>query len=78
MGEHIKLQGFWERIEQTVTDCGLSKSEIARRGGFERRVLCGKTENRMMSAGSLARFCAVTNVSADWILGLKEGKECQK
>lgn len=74
MSEHIKLEGFWERIDETIVDSGLSKTEIARRSGFERRVLNGASENRMMSVGSLARFCAVTNVSADWILGLRSEK----
>ena len=71
MSEHIKLEGFWDRVNKAVKDSGLSKSEIARRGGFERRALNGESENRMLSVGTLARFCVVTDVSADWILGIK-------
>lgn len=72
MSEHIKLEGFWERINQAVLDSGLSKSEVARRSGISRGIFYGESDNRMFSAGSLARFCSVTHVSADWILGLKE------
>jgi hypothetical protein len=75
MSEHIKLEGFWDRVNKAVKDSGLSKSEIARRGGFERRALNGESENRMLSAGTLARFCVVTDVSADWILGIKRTKK---
>ena len=69
------IRGFWERMEEAVTSCGLSKCEIARRCGFDRKVLMDyRNHDRMISSGYLARFCAVTGVSADWILGLSNMK----
>ena len=70
MIKHKYLYGFWERVEQACKKSGLSKSEIARRGGFDRRLISSPTTG-MMHAMTLARFCAVTGASADWLLGLK-------
>ena len=75
MSEHIKLECVWDRIDKAIERSGLSKSEIARRGGFERRTLNGRAGNIMPSLGTLARFCAVTHTSADYILGLKDSHE---
>lgn len=78
MSEHIKINGFWDRVNQAIDDSGKNKSQISKECGFQRGVLQGESDNRMLSVGSLAKFCSVTGVSADWILGLKREKTCQK
>ena len=66
---------FWGRVHEAVGASGLSKCEIARRGGFHRQNL--NTRNGMMTVDTLRRFCEVTNTSADWLLGLEETiKKC--
>ena len=74
MGKHKKIPGMWERIDEVIADSGLSKIEISKRCGFERRTLSGETENRMLSIGALKSFCQTMNVSADYILGIKKEK----
>lgn len=66
------IEGFWDRVEEVVYNTGLSKCEIARRMGGERKLLItGKAENRMLSAGYVASFCAVTGTDANWLLGVR-------
>ena len=74
MRHGIYIEGFQERIEEAVAQSGLSKCEIARRGKFDRKTFCG-CDRTMLQSGILARFCAVTGVSADWMLGLLKRKE---
>ena len=74
MSEHIKIAGIWDRIEQTIYDSEMTKVEVAKKCGFERRTLNGKSDNRMLSLGAFAKLCATMNVSADYILGLSEHK----
>ena len=66
-----RLYGFWDRINQACKDSGLSKKEIARRGGFDRTIISHPCSG-VMSGVNLFKFCAVTGVSADWLLGLRE------
>ena len=41
-------------------------------GGANRKILYeGEQRNHMLSAFHIARFCAVTGASADYLLGLK-------
>ena len=76
MARHANaIEGFWERIEEAVSRSGLSKKQIAERGGFNRKDLSPATTNCMLSARNLAKFCAVTKTSADWLLGLSRKEE---
>ena len=61
---------FWGRVHIAVGHSGLSKSEIARRGGFHRQNL--NTRNGLMTLDTLKSFCQVTKTSADWLLGLEK------
>lgn len=72
MKSSIYIAGYKERLNQACLDSGLSKSEIARRAGFNRKILC-PTEQVMMGSGYLAKFCAVTRTDANWLLGIKRG-----
>ena len=68
---HIK--GFWDRFDDAVYRSGLSKYEIARRIGCNRKTLY-RTENQNMNALYVAKFCAITKTDANWLLGLKENE----
>ncbi len=72
MSEHIKIYGFWDRVDLVVSECGMSKSELMRRAGVSRGLLYDRVGDRMFSMGTLAKFCAATNTSADWLLGLSK------
>lgn len=64
--------GFWDRVNDVIYKTGLSKCEIARRMGCDRKVLIGaESEGRMLSAINVASFCAVTGTDANWLLGVK-------
>lgn len=69
------INGFSERLLKSINDSGMTYNEIARKCGFDRRVLYRACyENYMPNSGNLARICAVTHTSADWLLGLKRQK----
>ena len=68
------IEGYHERLEEACRESGLSKAEIARRCRMKRSCLYN---DGMLSSFFLAKFCAVTKVSADWLLGLKREKEAK-
>ena len=67
------IYGFWDRMEEAMFKSGMTKLEISRRMGVDRKTLYAPHDRRSLNSGYLARFCAVTGVSADWLLGLKGG-----
>ena len=62
---------YEERLEKAIEKSGLSKTQIATRCGIDRKCFY-PYNHRMMTSGNLAKFCAVTGVSADWLLGLSK------
>lgn len=72
MQRRIVIEGYKERLEEAVYQSGMTKKEIARLMGMGRKVLQPDTIYCQMGAGALMRFCAITGVSADWMLGLKK------
>ncbi len=67
--------GFWERVDEAVKASGYTKADIARKiGGSEscRKLLYRTTGG--MNTYSLMKFCYITGVSADWLLGLRKEK----
>lgn len=73
MNRTIYIDGYDERLTEAMLVSGLSWSEIAQKTGISRNTLA--RNHTMMHSGHLARFCAVTGVSADYILGLKKEME---
>lgn len=61
------------RLKQVKMEKGLTTSEISRLLNIHAPTWC-KYENGTsnMSLETLYRFCKTLNVSADWLLGLKE------
>ena len=74
MKKRILIEGFWDRVDSVCYKSGLSKTEIARRIGCDRKTLM-RMNSAMMNSGYLAKFCAITGTSADYLLGLREGSE---
>lgn len=68
MKKSIYIEGYYDRLDEACRRSGMTKNEIALRCCFSRKVLY---PGRMMNSGYLARFCAVTDTSADWLLGLR-------
>ena len=64
------IEGFHERLDEACRRTGLSKAEIARRAGFDRKSLHPK-EHTMMTSAYITKFCAVTNTDANWLLGIR-------
>lgn len=71
------VDGFWDRVEIACQQSDLSKAEIARRMGCERKCLYEKQNGSSASwhSGRLVSFCQITGVSADWLLGLSRRKK---
>ena len=68
-----RIEGFAERVEESIIRSGLSKSEVARRMGAGRHILmpCYLLDSQI-SSFYVARFCAVTKTDANWLLGITE------
>lgn len=67
MNKAVKIQGYEDRVREAVELSGLTFSEIALRMDRRRQLFYTGTQ---MNLGNLAKFCAITGVSADYILGL--------
>lgn len=65
--------GLEERLVEACEKSGLTKKEIARRCGFDRRTLYFGGNHRALNSGTVARFCEATNTDANWLLGLTSG-----
>lgn len=70
MKKRVYIEGFVERLELACKSSGLSKSELARRAGIDRKQLCRKRSESMMNSGDVAKFCAATHTDANWLLGI--------
>lgn len=69
-----KIEGFHKRVmivlNKTIERKGMTPKEIAHAMGIKRSHLY--VDNQWGSF-KVARFCAVTGCSADWLLGLRGG-----
>ena len=63
------IYGFWDRLNESVKDSGLTKKEIAERMGVDRKVLY--PSGYTMSGINVAKFCVTTKTDANWLLGIK-------
>lgn len=72
MQKKLKIEGFPERLEQAIEASGMSRNQIASLMGMERKVLLPSSTGCQMGSGALAKFCAITGVSSDWMLGLRK------
>lgn len=66
------LDGFWDRLEDTIYCKNRTKVDVAKQCGFDRRVL-NRRKNSYIILPYLARLCSVLNVSADYLLFGEEG-----
>lgn len=71
--------GFWDRVDEAIQDSGLTKIQIAEKMGVERKYFyssgsSSSKHTRSWHSGSIADFCRITKVSADWLLGLSRTK----
>lgn len=65
MPSHLWVNGLWERINDEIWKQNKTKTRIAERCGFERKVLNGDSN---ISLPNLAKLCEELNVSADYLL----------
>jgi len=68
------IEGFYERLNEACRRYGKTKVEIAKECGFDRKNLSAPYNNRMLSSGNLARFCALTGTDANWLLGVTNAR----
>ena len=69
--------GFWDRVEQAITDSGMTKVQIAEKMDVDRKALyrpSDGSDERSWHSGRIATFCKITGVSSDWLLGLSKCK----
>lgn len=72
MKKRVYIEGFVDRLEKVCKSTGLSKTEIAKRCGIDRKQLSRQHTMFMMNSGDLAKFCAGTGTDANWLLGIKK------
>ena len=68
----MAIEGFWERVEESIRNSGLTKKEIAKKMGVNRATLY-PSSGMNLSTDNIAKFCKIVGVSSDYLLGLKEG-----
>lgn len=68
------IYGFWDRLDEVCEQSGMTKAEISRRMGIDRKTLYNTCGSKSMNSGYLAKFCGVTGASADYLLGLSNTK----
>lgn len=66
------IPGFWDRVNVAIGKTDMSVRNIAREMGVCDTYFQYMHKHKGMGSGVLKRFCMVTGVSADWLLGLKE------
>ena len=71
ISDRTVIDTFWDRFNECIEDTGLSKNEIAKRIGCERKTIYRNkaAENRILSLLYIARFCAAYNYSPEYLLG---------
>lgn len=75
MKNGMYIRGFNERFEEAIEETGYNHTELARILQCDRkRLIISQRGLGMPESGFLARFCATTNTSADWLLGLSDKK----
>ena len=65
MPSHLWINGLWDRINDEIYRQNKTKKDIAKKCGFERKVLCGYNN---ISLPIFAKLCKELNVSADYLL----------
>ena len=67
MNRSARVEGLQERVDQVCFESGLTKPQLCKQMGFDRKSLY---DSSGFSVLKLARFCAVTGADANWLLGL--------
>ena len=78
MKRYPLIDGFWERFEEACMRSGMSKDEIARKMGCGRNTLIATSGHCGIHITYLAKFCALTGTSADWLLGLSKERKLKQ
>lgn len=66
--ENVCLDGMWERLENELQKQNISKMELARRCGFDRKNLIKHNKHSSIYLPYVARICAELHISADYLL----------
>lgn len=68
---HIYMCDMYDRLERELYKKNISKAELARRCGFDRKVL--QRDSGTMYLPYFRKVCATLHISADYLLFGKEG-----
>ena len=64
------------RLTWAMTRRGITRGALAERSGVSQTALSRDlSAKRLISTDALMRICPVLNLSADWVLGLREARE---
>ena len=74
MKKRTMIEGFWDRFDECVADAGVSKVQLAKQIGCERKTLYNNYTNRAISSLYIAMFCSAYGFSADYIFGISKNK----
>lgn len=63
------IEGFWDRIDETLEEKKINKSQVAKLIGCDRKTIYNREGT--MNPLYIARFCSATKTDANWLLGIK-------
>lgn len=74
MKHYNQIVGFADRLNEAISDIGMSQKQLAEMIGMERKTVSMWVNGYLMpNSLILARMCKVLNVSADYLLFGKRG-----
>jgi len=62
------MEGFWDRLDETIYKQNRTKIALAKQCGFNRKTLYRRKNNSYIILPYFARLCSALNVSADYLL----------
>lgn len=69
------LDGFWDRLDETISKNSLNKKQLSQMCGISRKILYNpKRSSRYIRLVYFARICSALKVSADYLLFGERGE----
>ena len=72
MNKSQKIEGLRDRLRNAFIASGKTAEQVRRETGISKSSFYTHLNGEPMGPLYLARYCVALNVSADWLLGLKE------
>lgn len=74
MNKSQKIEGLRDRLRNAFIASGKTATQVRRETGISKSCFYQHLNGEGMGALHIARYAVALNVSADWLLGIKEAK----